>query len=257
MLLPLPDTPVTQPSRPNGKVHVDALEVVLPGAAHRDDVAVARPALLGRGDALASAEVRAGERRLVGHHLGNVAGGDDVSAVLAGAGAEVNDVVGGAHHGVVVLDDDDGVAHVAEAGEGPDEAVVVVGVQADGGLVAHVEHAGESAADLGGEADALGLAARESAGRAAHGDVVEADAVEELEAALDLLEDLVGDDHFALGEGGGLVDGGSGAASVPAGASGFGFGPVGVRCALGCQRLIRMMPVGAVMPVAAVMPLLP
>ena len=62
------------------------------------------------------------------------------------------------------------------------------------------------AADLGGQADPLGLAAGESAGGAVHGHVVQADAIKELEAALDLLEYLVRDDHFALGEGGGLVD---------------------------------------------------
>ena len=43
--------------------------------------------------------------------------GDEVAAVLAGAGAEVEDVVGVADGVFVVLDDEDGVAEVAEVFE--------------------------------------------------------------------------------------------------------------------------------------------
>ena len=101
--------------------------------------------------------------------------GDEFAAVHAGAGAEVDDPVGGAHHRLVVLDDEDGVAEVAQALERGDEAVVVGGVEADGGLVADVEDAHERRADLRGEADALGLAAGERAGAAVEREVVEAD----------------------------------------------------------------------------------
>ena len=40
--------------------------------------------------------------------------GDDPAAVFARAGAEVHEVVGSAHHRLVVLDDEDGVAEVAQ-----------------------------------------------------------------------------------------------------------------------------------------------
>jgi hypothetical protein len=65
-----------------------------------------------------------------------------------------------------MLDHDDGVAEVAQALERVEQARVVALVQADGGLVEHVEHAGEAGADLRGEADALALAARQRAGGA-------------------------------------------------------------------------------------------
>jgi hypothetical protein len=52
-----------------------------------------------------------------GGELSPVACGDDVAAVDAGAGAEVNDVVGGAHGVFVVFDEEEGVAALAEAGE--------------------------------------------------------------------------------------------------------------------------------------------
>jgi hypothetical protein len=85
---------------------------------------------------------------------------------------------------LVVLDDEHRVAEVAQADEGVDEAAVVALVQADGGLVEHVEHADEARADLGGEADALGLSPGQGAGRAGQRQVVEADVEQEAQRAL-------------------------------------------------------------------------
>ena len=68
---------------------------------------------------------------------------DDLAAVLAGTGAEVNEVIGGLHDGLLVLDDDEGVAFVAQAVHDADEAFDVAGVEADGGFVEHKEGAGE------------------------------------------------------------------------------------------------------------------
>ena len=75
----------------------------------------------------------------------------------ARAGAHVDDVVGGEDGLAIVLDDDDGVAEVAQAGLRLDEARVVARVEADARLVEHVEDADERRADLRGEADALAL----------------------------------------------------------------------------------------------------
>ena len=60
---------------------------------------------------------------------------DQRPAVLAGPGADVDELVGGAHDGFLVLDDDQGVALVAEAVHHADEALDVAGVEADGGFV--------------------------------------------------------------------------------------------------------------------------
>jgi hypothetical protein len=62
-----------------------------------------------------------------------------------------------------VLDHDHRVAEVAQPLERLEQAVVVALVEADRGLVEHVEHAREARADLAGEADALDFAAREGA----------------------------------------------------------------------------------------------
>jgi hypothetical protein len=88
---------------------------------------------------------------------------DDFAAVDAGAGAHVDDMVGGADRVLVMLDHEHGVAEAAQALERFEQAVVVLLVEADRRLVEDVEHAGEAGADLRGEADALALAAGQRA----------------------------------------------------------------------------------------------
>ena len=80
------------------------------------------------------------------------------------------------------------------------QALVVALVEADRRLVEHVEDAHQLRADLGREADALALAARERRRRAVERQVADADVVEEAEAVADLLQDLGGDRALALGE---------------------------------------------------------
>ena len=124
--------------------------------------------------------------------------GDDVPAVLPGAGADVDDPVGGAHRLLVVLDDDQGVADVAQPLQGADQPGVVALVEADARLVEDVEHAHQAGADLGGQPDALRLAAGEGVGGALERQVVESDVDQEAEPLPDLLEDLAGDQELAL-----------------------------------------------------------
>ena len=124
----------------------------------------------------------------------------DVPAVDTRARADVDDPVGRVDRLLVVLDDDQGVAEVAQREQGLDEAPVVALMQPDGGLIEHVEHSGEARADLGREADALRLAAGQRAGRAAEAQVVEADLQQEVEPSPDLAQHLRRDLRFALGQ---------------------------------------------------------
>ena len=106
----------------------------------------------------------------------------------AGAGADVEHVVGGADRVLVVLDDDHGVAEVAQplaafraaarcrAGAGRSRARPARRARL------------EARADLRGEPDALALAARERAGGAGQREVFQADVDQELEPLADLLE---------------------------------------------------------------------
>ena len=77
----------------------------------------------------------------------------------AGAGAHVDHMVGGEDRLLVMLDDDDAVAEIAQPIERLEEPRIVALMQPDGRLVQHIEHAGEAGADLRGKADALALAA--------------------------------------------------------------------------------------------------
>ena len=65
-----------------------------------------------------------------------------------------------------MLDDEERVPLGAERLQRLDEAIVVAGVEADAGFVEDVEDPGEICAELGGEANALGFAARERVGGA-------------------------------------------------------------------------------------------
>ncbi len=72
----------------------------------------------------------------------------DVPAVVAGPGAHVDEPVGRAHHLLVVLDDEHGVAQIAEPLERADQLAVVALVEPDRGLVEDVEDADQLGADL-------------------------------------------------------------------------------------------------------------
>ena len=93
--------------------HVDILQVVLLRLQHGEPLLRLAP-FFGDRDALLAGQVLAGqgvgvvqdflERALRGH----------LPAVYARAGADIHDVVGGAHGFLVVLDHDQGIAQVAQ-----------------------------------------------------------------------------------------------------------------------------------------------
>ncbi len=140
-----------------------------------------------------AAQVLRGERVRALEHLVQRALSHHHATVHAGAGAEVDQPVGAADGLLVVLDHQHRVAEIAHAFERRQQARVVALMQTDRRLVEHVEHALELAADLGGEPDALALAAREARRRAIEREIAHADVVEEAEAVADLLQHLVGD----------------------------------------------------------------
>ena len=126
-------------------------------------------------------------------HLVGRAGKDHFAAVPPRTWTDVDDVVGAEHGLLVVFHYDDGVADVAQLLQRLDEALVVALVQADAGLVEDVEHACQLRADLGGQADALCLAARERSRRTVHVEVVDADVEEEMHTLVNLAQDFLGD----------------------------------------------------------------
>src|SRR5215203_4280615 len=145
------------------------------------------------------AQVRARHRRAI--RLDQLGGGplkDHAPAVLARAGAEIHHVIGRADRLLVVLDDDDGVAQVAEAVQRAEQRTVVALVQPDGRLVEHVQHTGQVRSNLRGQPDALALPAGERRRAASEREIADADLVEEPQAILDFPQDAVRDHPLAI-----------------------------------------------------------
>ena len=136
-----------------------------------------------------------GGRNVVGVPLG-----DDLSPVLSGARPQVDHPVGRTHHLLVVLDDEHGVADVAQALERVDEPPVVTLVESDRRLVEDVQHADQLRADLRRESQALRLAARQRLRRTVELEVADADVLQEHQALAYLLEDPPADQLLGLRE---------------------------------------------------------
>ena len=119
--------------------------------------------------------------------------------MTAGAGTEIQKLVGIGDHLAIVLDQQQGVAQIAEFLQGGQQPGVVAGVQADRRFIEHIEHSAQPAADLGREADALHFAAGKRGGRPGEREVVEPHVDQELGAIADFAVDFARD--LALGGG--------------------------------------------------------
>ncbi|MNQ41688.1 hypothetical protein D3C85_553730 [compost metagenome] len=117
---------------------------------------------------------------------------DDVAAAFAGAGADVDDAVGGHHDLRIVLHHHQRVAGVAQAVHDFDHAVHVARVQADGRLVQHEQRVHQRGAQRGGQVDPLHFAARQGAALAVERQVAQAHVAQELEPRPDLGHQQIG-----------------------------------------------------------------
>ena len=100
----------------------------------------------------------------VREYLGRQTLRDDLAAMLAGAKPHIDHVIGGVDRLLIVLDDEDAVAEIAQMTQRLQQATVVALMQSDRRLVEHIHHAGESGADLRGETNALRFAPGETVG---------------------------------------------------------------------------------------------
>ncbi len=172
---------------------IDAAQVVQADAGELEALAAGLAAMARDGNGQTAGQIFSGNGVRVGGDLGDGARGEDVAAEFARAGAEVEEVIGGTDNVGIVLDDEDGVAEVAQGVEDADELGGVARVQADGGLVQYIERANQARAERCGELDALRFAAGERGAEAVEGEVFQANLDEEVDALADLFEDLAGD----------------------------------------------------------------
>src|SRR5580700_6947281 len=99
-----------------------------------------------------------GEGGAAHDEVGGCALEDDPAAVVASAGAEVDDPVGVRHDRLVVLDDDDRLAGVDEPVEQAEQLLDVGEVQAGGRLVQYIDTTA-AASQVGSRLEPLPLAA--------------------------------------------------------------------------------------------------
>ena len=175
---------------PEGNGRVDRFQIVCGGTFDGHGVLeIERSSSLGALDASSAREVHAGERILGRLDLCRGSLGNHSAAVLAGTGADVHDVIGLPDDIFVVFDHEHGVADVGEMTKGGDQTIIVTLVQADRWLVEDVTDADQSGSDLGGEADSLGLAAREGSAASVEREVIEPDRTEKAQPRTNLAED--------------------------------------------------------------------
>ena len=117
-------------------------------------------------------------------------GEQHLSSFLSCARSDIHYPVRVAHHLLVMFHDHDRVALVAQPFEGVDKLYVVALVQADTGLVQDIQHIDQLRADLGGQSDALALAAAERHGAAAQREIGQTDIHQEAYPFPEFLDDI-------------------------------------------------------------------
>src|SRR5437879_2946492 len=88
---------------------------------------------------------------------------------------QINDVVRVTNHCLVVLDDNDRVAEIAQPRQHRDQAVVVARMQSDARLIKDIKNANELRAKLRRQANALGFAAGKRGRWAVERQILQAD----------------------------------------------------------------------------------
>src|SRR5690606_9844358 len=123
---------------------IDVAEVVQAGAAKFDPLfVIQRAAAAAHGVIQRFTKAAASGGAPVGGDLRETALRDHAGAVHACAWAEVDDRVGAPHRVLIVLHDDEGIALPLKRFEGVEEGCIVAWMQANRGLIEHVEHAAE------------------------------------------------------------------------------------------------------------------
>ncbi len=167
----------------------DVLQIVLARAVHDQFLAVAVAASGGRFDPDRAGKILAGERSGISFDFARSAGGHQLPAQAAGAGSEIDHVIGALDGFGIVLHHQHRVAEIAQTRERIEQAVVIARVQPDGRLVQNIQHAAKLGADLRRQADALRFAARKRGGGTRQAQVIETDGGEKLQAVADLFDD--------------------------------------------------------------------
>ncbi len=148
------------------------------GPQHLQKTAIAFASFFGHRYLFFAAQILPGDAAGLIFNILQAARGHQLAAMHPRAGAYVHHKIRRAHGVLVVLYHNQGVAQVPQALQGGNQLGIVPLVQADAGLVQHIQHPGEGAANLGGQPDALALAARKAGRGPGQGEVAKAHALQ-------------------------------------------------------------------------------
>src|SRR4051812_27103387 len=124
--------------------NVDALKIIFPRAFDDQAGAIARAATIRSRNFLASGQILRRRRGFVIADLLEFPLADDVPAVNSRPGTHLHKIISTTNSLLVMLNNDNSVTKIPQSFEGADHLDVVLGVQADGGLVENVEHSHEA-----------------------------------------------------------------------------------------------------------------
>ena len=178
----------------------NVFEVVGAGARDLKAAATGFAAFFGHTDHPLAGQIGARHRFGTRHDIGRRSCRNHVSAVNARTGAHIDHVVGSANRILIVLDDDNGIADIAQALKCLDQAFVVALMKTNRRLIQNVQNAHESGADLSCQANALGLTAGKRRRGAIERQIIESDIDQKTQTLQDFLDDAAADKLLALGE---------------------------------------------------------
>ena len=170
---------------------INIFEIVGAGAVNRQHPAIALPAMLRNRDEFAAAKIGTGNRfrhllnffyRALGHHF---------TAMLACSRTDVDNLVGSIHRFLVMLNNNQRIAQIAQMLERFQQLAVIALMQADARFVQNIQHARQAAAYLRCQTDALRFAAAQRPRASVERQVIKAYVVEELQARHNLLQYLM------------------------------------------------------------------
>jgi hypothetical protein len=125
---------------------------------------------------------------------------NDLTPLMASAGADINHLVRASNRFFVVLHHEQGVAARLQGGEHVEKDPIVARVQTNGRFVQDVADALQGGAQLGGQANSLGLATRKGRSRSIEAQVAQADVAQETKPGLNLRQQITRDGRLAACE---------------------------------------------------------
>ena len=141
---PEPDTPVTTVNNPSGRVTSTSFKllacapriwIVLPFGLRRFDW---------HGNFDGARKIAPGQRLRSGSDFLWLAGGNQVASGITGARSKVDNIIGAANGVFIMLDDENGIAEIAQLFQRMKQAIIVSRVQSNRRLIQNIQDAAKA-----------------------------------------------------------------------------------------------------------------